>query len=321
MQITITRKISKFNTALLFIFMSSCFSDASYSNPPSQITIIQIIPHQALDSSRIGLIEKLKDSKIPINIAYENANGNIATALQIAQKAVGNKSDVIITLGTGASQAAQRATNCTGTPVVIVSVTDPVGSKLVKSMQKPGGNITGVTNRYPIIEQLKLFKRVQPNLKTIGTIYNPSEANSLTLLADLEESAKKLGLKVVARVATKSGEVKAATESLIGDCEGVYIFDDNTALSAFSTITLTCNPHKIPVYASNPEFVEQGALLSKGANQTDLGRQAADYVLKIIKGSSPKDLAVTGPVKFTIAINYRVAKNLGIKIPADLVDS
>src|SRR3990167_10566919 len=169
----------KFATFALFVSYSSAHS------APTKISIIQIIEHPALNATREGLIDELHKLGYQegdnLVLEYQSAQGNPSLAAQISQKFVSNQANVIVAIGTKAAQAAMNATKEAKIPVVFSSVTDPLGAKLVSNLKAPDGHVTGVSNFIPIEPQFKLFKKLVPNLRTIGVIYNPGEANSVAL--------------------------------------------------------------------------------------------------------------------------------------------
>ena len=164
---------------------SSSLSEPSEAGPNGKvftIGVIQVIEHPALDQTRKGIIETLtnKDYLTTKNtkIIYESAQGNPALASQIIQKFVGNKVDIILAVGTMVAQSAKQATQGTKIPVVFATVTDPIAAKLVDTMELPGGNITGVSNYISVSKQFSFFRKLLPNLKNLGTVYNEVQSRS-----------------------------------------------------------------------------------------------------------------------------------------------
>jgi len=281
--------------SLFFIFSSSAHTT------PIKISILQTIEHPALNATRAGLLEELhklgyKEGEDLI-VDYQSAQGNAALAAQIAQKFVSDHADLIVAIGTKAAQAAMTATKGTQIPVVFSSVTDPLGAKLVMNLKAPEGHVTGVSNFVAVEPQFKLFKKLLPSLKTLGIVYDPGEANSVTLNNTMEQVAKKFDLKLVLATATKTSEVQAATQSLCGKVDAVFINNDNTALAAFKSVVKAAKDCGIPAFVSDVDLVDEGALAALGPDQVELGRQTGRMVNFILKNPKAPLPSVEFPEK------------------------
>lgn len=287
--------------SILFFSFFISFSSASPEKPPTKISILQIVEHPALNATRDGLLDELKtlgykEGKNLI-LDYQSAQGNGALAAQIAQKFTSNQADIIVAIGTKAAQVAMAATRTNKIPVVFSSVTDPLGAKLVKNLKAPNGHVTGVSNLIPVEPQFKLFKRLLPTLKTLGIVYDPGEANSVSLNKTMEKAAKEFDLKLVFAVAAKSSEVLSASQSLCGKVDAIFINNDNTALSAFSSVVKAAQGCNIPAFVSDIDLANQGALAALGPDQTELGRQTARMVDRILKNPTAPLPSVEFPQK------------------------
>ena len=144
-----------------------------------------------------------------------------------------------------------------------------MGTKLVIDPQKPEGNITGVSNFIEVKKQIKAFRKILPGLKRLGIIYNPGEANSVILLEKTQSAAKDEGINLVAIPASKTSEVLTAAQNLIGKIDAIFINNDNTALAAFDAVTKVGNEHKIPVFVSDVNCLQKGALAALGPDHTN----------------------------------------------------
>ena len=216
-------------------------------------------------------------------------------------------------------QAAQ-ITQGSNIPVVFASVTDPVGAKLVVNPEKPESNITGVSNFIDVEKQIKTFQKILPTLKRLGIIYNPGEANSVTLLEKTQSAAKKEDINLYAVPASKTSEVLSAAQNLVGKVDAIFINNDNTALAAFDAVTKVGNEHKIPVFVSDVDCLQKGALAALGPDQYQLGRQAGKMVVKILKEKlKPSDIPIEWPKKVEFKLNLEVAKQLGLQFENDFI--
>ena len=281
------------------------------------VAITQIVEHPALDACRKGVEEELKAQGVDFDWSYESAQGNPGTAAQIARKFVGDAPDVIVAISTPSAQAIVAATK--DIPVVFTAVTDPVGAKLIADPEKPGGNVTGMTDLSPIGRHLELIARITPNAKRIGVISNPGEANSVTLVDLLKGHAPARGMTIVEAAAPRSNDVLAAARSLVGKVDAIYVPTDNTVVSALEGVIKTGIENKIPVYAGDTDSVPRGAIAALGFNYYDVGRQTGAIVARVLKGEKPGDIAVEGVQKTELAVNPKSAQAMGVTIPAEVV--
>lgn len=288
------------------------------------VGVVQIIEHPALDQTRKGIIDELADAGFisgkTMQLIYESAQGNPALASQIIQKFVGQKANVVVAIPTTPAQAAAQITQGTHIPVVFASVTDPVGTKLVTNPEKPEQNITGVSNFITVDKQIKTFLKILPHMKRLGIIYNPGEANSVILLEKTQAAAKAQDITLVPIPASKTSEVLTAAQNLVGKVDAIFINNDNTALAAFDAVAKVCNEHKIPIFVSDVDCLDKGALAALGPDQYQLGRQAGKMVVKILKEKKkPSEIPVEWPVKIEFKFNLPVAQQLGLQFSEDLI--
>jgi putative tryptophan/tyrosine transport system substrate-binding protein len=284
---------------------------------PATVAVTAIVEHPALDAARDGIKAELEAAGYAegknLTFVYESAQGNPATAAQIARKLVGERPDVIVPISTPSAQAVVGATE--DIPVVFTAVTDPVGAKLVQDAQHPGGNVTGMSDLSPIGAHLDLVKEITPDAKTLGVIYNPGEANSVTLLELLKEEAPARGLAIREAAAPKSADVLAAAQSLVGDVDAIYVPTDNTVVTALEAIVRVGEQNKLPVYAGDTDSVPRGAIAALGFNYFDVGRQTGRIVLRVLKGEKPGDIPVEGVRITELFVNPAAAERMGVAIP------
>ena len=281
------------------------------------VAVTQIVEHPALDACTKGVKDELAAAGFEVgkNLKweFESAQGNIGTAAQIAKKFVGDAPDVIVAVATPSAQAV--AANTKTIPVVFSAVTDPVGARLVASMPHPGGNVTGVSDMSPIAAHMGLVKRLMPKARRLGVVYNPGEANSVSLVKLVHVEGPRAGFKIVEAAATKSGDVLAATRSLVGKVDAIYIPTDNTVVSAFEAVVKVGQEAKIPVFAADTDSVKRGAVAAAGFNYYDVGRQTGKIVVRILNGEKPADIAAEGVAKTELYVNPGAARKMGITLP------
>ncbi len=287
-----------------------------------QIGISQIVEHPALDAARQGFMDALKDHGYVQgkNVAYDIqiAQGNMATANSIAKSLVGKQVDLIHAIATPTSQACVNATKTI--PIVISSVTDPVGAGLVQSLERPGGNVTGTTDRSPVDRQLDLAVEIVPNLKRLGFIYNSGEDNSVSSLNELKAEAGKRGIQVVEATVTNSSGVFQAAKSLVGRVDAVHIPTDNTVVSAFESVVKVCEDNKIPLLAADIDSVPRGAIAALAIDYYRLGRQSGEMAVRILEGADPAAMPVETLKDLKLYVNEGAAEKMGVDLPQAVVE-
>lgn len=285
------------------------------------VAVTAIVEHPALDAARDGVKEALEAAGYKegenLKFIYESAQGNPATAAQIARQFVGEDPTVIVPISTPSAQAVVSATK--DIPVVFTAVSDPLGAQLVTDMDKPGGNVTGLSDLSPVAEHLALIKEILPNAKTIGFLYNSGEANSVSLLAVLKAEAEKAGLTVVESAATKSAEVQGAARALVGRADAIYVPTDNTIISALEGAVSVAEEAKLPLFTADTDSVSRGAIAALGFNYKDVGKQTGEIVVRILKGENPGDIAVKVAAGTDLVVNKGAAAKMGVTLPEALV--
>lgn len=286
------------------------------------VAVTQIVEHPALDATRKGIKEELEAQGFSegknLKWSYESAQGTPATAAQIAKKFAGEKPDVVVGIATPSAQALASAMH--DTPIVFSAVTDPVGAKLIKSMKGHTGNITGVSDLSPIESHMRLVKEIVPNAGKLGVIFNPGEANSVTLVNLVKQFAPSQGMQVIEAGTPKSSDVLAAARSLVGKADAIYVPTDNTVISAFEAVVKVSQESKLPVIAADTDTVKRGAIAALGFNYYDLGRQTGKMVASILNGKSAGDIDAEGVNKTELHINPTAAELMGVSLPKALVD-
>jgi putative ABC transport system substrate-binding protein len=285
------------------------------------VAVTAIVEHPALDAARNGIKEALAEAGFVdgqnLTFTYESAQGNPATAAQIARKLVGEAPDVIVPISTPSAQAVVGATR--DIPIVFTAVTDPLGAKLVTDLMKPGGNVTGMSDLSPIGKHLDLVKEIVPGVRRLGVIYNPGEANSLTLLELLKAEAPARGIAIEEAPATRSADVLPAAQSLVGKVDAIYVPTDNTVVTALEAIVQVGTQNRLPVLAGDTDSVPRGAIAALGFNYGDVGRQTGRIVARVLKGEKPGDIPVEGVEITELFVNPKAAEAMGVTLPEAVV--
>ncbi len=285
------------------------------------VAITQIVEHPALDAVYEGVKDELAEQGFEegknLEVMHESAQGNSAIASQIARKFVGASPDVIVAIATPSAQTVAAAAR--ELPVIFSAVTDPVGAKLVPSLEASGTNIAGVSDMLPIDKHIDLLQRVMPDAKRIGTVYNPGEANAVSLVNLLEERLAARDLELVKAAATKTSEVLGAARSLVGKTDAIYLTTDNTVISAVEAVISVGERASIPVFAADTATVSRGAVTALGFNYYNHGRQTGAMVARVLNGTSPGDMAVETMDTLDLFVNPEAAERMGITLSDDLI--
>jgi putative ABC transport system substrate-binding protein len=241
--------------------------------------------------------------------------GHIERLPSLTSELIARRPDVIVAIATPAIAAAQRATSTI--PIVMSPATDPVGSGFIKSLARPGGNITGVANMFgdAIGKSVELLHAILPTARRIGVLMssNPSHPKQYALL---EATAKALDLvSIPITAATPADLQQAFKEMKLANCDALFVLADPIR----SAILTLATEAKIPAIYQFTGWVDLGGLASYGSSQPPLFRKAAQYVDKIFKGASPAELPVEQPVAFELALNLKTAAALGLRIPDAIV--
>ncbi|MEQ8966526.1 MAG: ABC transporter substrate-binding protein [Azospirillaceae bacterium] len=297
-------------------------SSPAAAQDSTTIAITAIVEHPALDAARQGVIDVLTENGYTegetLEIMFDTAQGNPATAAQIARQFVGEGPDIIVPISTPSAQAVVSATS--DIPVVFTAVTDPLAAQLVSDMMAPGGNVTGVSDMSPLADHLDLIREVMPEAETIGVPYNPGEANAVVLLDRLEELAPGMGFEIVRVTASRTADVMGAAQSLVGRVDAIYVPTDNTIVSAFESVVGVGQDNDIPVFAGDTASVERGAIGAIGFDYYQVGRQTGQVVLDVLNGEDPGSIPVRFASGSELFVNPGAAEAMGVELPQDLVD-
>jgi len=300
------------------VFLASLtVAKASYTE--TIVAITQIVPHPSLDLIRKGIEDELAAQKIVCHTRFENAQGNMATATQIADKFVSLKPAVIVSISTPSTQATYGAAKANNIPVVFAAVNDPVAAKLIPSMGKAGDGITGVSDLPPVEDQVALIEEILPKTKKVGVVFNPGESNSVALLERFEKVLADKGMTLIKAAAPAMVDVTTATKSLVGKVDVIYLPNDNTIVAALDSLLKVTQDNQIPVFCADPESVKRGCLCAVTHSQYGLGQQTGKMVAKVLKGVDIKELPVEVPSGTELSLNQVVAKELNITFPEAVV--
>lgn len=315
--------MKKFGTLIAALaVVAFCFTGCAKSGKKQiKIGVIQLMEHAALDANYKGFVDGLAEAGYVdgenIKIDYQNAQGEQANCVTIAEKLINDGDDLIFAIATPAAQAVANLTQ--DIPVLISSVTDPESAKLVKSNTNPGTNVTGTSDLTPCAAQIRLLKKLVPNAKTVGMLFCSSEQNSRFQIDLAEAACKAEGLDFVEATVSNSNEIAQVTQALCGKCDVIYSPTDNMIAAGMSLVAQVANENKKPTIVGEEGMCDAGGLATYGINYYELGKQTAKMAVRILKdGAKPSDMPIEYLEKCDLKINQETADILGITIPEDL---
>jgi putative tryptophan/tyrosine transport system substrate-binding protein len=252
-----------------------------------------------------------------IIVEYRYTGGDDARFPDLAAEVVRLPADVIVTMGTPATQAAKAATSTT--PIVMVVVGDPVLNRLVDSFSRPGGNVTGLTNDVSsqlLGKRLELLTQTLPGLARVGTVATVGSYAAEPTVRDTRDAAHALGVELLVLEVQRPDEIPGAFEAAAGQgAQALLQLPVPLGSLAPQGIVASVEKSRLPAMYISRGYVEVGGLMSYGPSVLDSGRRVATYVDKILKGAKPADLPVEQPMRFDFAINMNTAQALGLTIP------
>lgn len=290
------------------------------------VGITQIAPHGSLDNCREGFIAGLEEEGYKegenITYDYQNASGETANAVMIAEQFVSKKYNLICGIATPTAMAAFSTARESDIPVVFTAVSDPVAAELVESLEKPGLNCTGTCDSLPLEEQMQMIRAFLPDAKTIGILYTTSEVNSLTHLEKFQELAPKYGFTIEAIGVTTASDIPIAVDTLLPKVDCINNFTDNNVVNNLDTLVSKANEANIPVFGSEEEQVRKGCIAAQNIDYFELGKETGKMAAKILKGeSTASELPVSIISDCTPVANQEVMDQFQITIPEEYKDS
>jgi len=253
-------------------------------------------------------------------IEYRWVEGRYERLPALIGELIAQKVDVIVTAGTPATLAVKKAT--TSVPLVMVAVGDPVGTGIVPSLSRPGGNITGLTSISPELDgkRLELLREVIPNVSHVAVLWNAASPLQVVAEKQTQAAARVLRLKVLSLGVRTEDEIEHALAAIVKERPGaLLVLADRLFLQHRARIMDFAAQHRLPGVHAYRELVEVGGLMSFGPSYAGMHRRAAYFVDRILKGAKPADLPVERPAKFELVINLKAAKALGLTIPPSVL--
>ncbi|MEZ8038114.1 ABC transporter substrate-binding protein [Vibrio sp. 1F263] len=303
-------------SCLLLLWTSNVMANVA------KVSVSQVVDHPDLNATRLGLLEGLRAKGYEpgknLEFSYEMAGGNPVQAAKIARELVSENPHVLVGIATPTSQALVSATRTI--PIVFTAVTDPIGARLVKQLEQPGRNVTGLSDLSPISQHVSLIKELLPNAVSVGVVYNPAEANAVALVGLLKQATRDFGFTLHTEKALTIDDVEEKTASVAKKSDVIYALTDNTVASGIKGLINAANQAGTPVVAGATSYVGKGAIAGLGLDYYDVGVQTADYVAAILNGQKPGKLSVKTAQSSQLVVNLDAARELGLTLPKSVVD-
>lgn len=294
---------------------SSGAGEADASGETYQIGVLQLVQHDALDVANKGFFAALDEAGINYEADQQNASGEQANCMTIAEKLVNDGSDLILAIATPAAQAVAGVTE--EIPVLLTAVTDPAESGLVNDNEKPGVNVSGTSDLTPVKEQIDLLKQLLPDAEKVGLLYCSAESNSQLQIAMAEEACKAAGLSCEEYTVPSSNEIQSVVESMVGKVDVIYAPTDNVIAAGMSTVAMIATDNQIPVICGEAGMVNAGGLATYGIDYYQLGYMTGEQAIEILtKGADVAEMPIgyLPAERCALTVNKTTAVALGIDI-------
>lgn len=307
---------------LIVAFVAQTKQTVSKQKRPT-VGILQTMSHPALDQIHHGIIQGLKDEGYidgrNIHIDFENAQNDQSNLKSMSDHFQNENATAVIGIATPAVQS--LANESSKTPVIMGAVSDPINTGLVKTLNHPGGKVTGVQDKQPISAQLALIKRIMPKLKNIGVIYTSSDDSSAAEYQEFKQLAEKDGIHVHPYTITSTNDIEQVAQTMTQKVQAVYVPTDNTVASGIATLLKATNAAKIPVFPAADTMVKPGGLATRSVSQFDMGVLTGKMTAAILKGKNPADTPVRRVTNYETVVNLKTARALNIQIPKQVLDA
>lgn len=288
------------------------------------ISVNQFVEHPALDAVAQGVRDYFTEQQIAVDFKVHNAQANMATATQIAKQMLGEQADLLVAIATPSAQACAQALSKAPQqlqrPFLFTAVTDPIAAGLVKNLQQPGSNITGVSDQLPIKEHIQMVFDYKPSIKRLGVLYNAGETNSTSTVDAIRRLSDSMGFTLVEATASKTADVYQAAKSLMGRVDAVFIPTDNTIISALESVLKIGIEQQVPVFAADVDSVARGAVAAMGFDYYKHGYQTGAMALRILQGADPAGIPVEFQQDLQLHINAVFAEKMGAVPPPALLE-
>lgn len=312
------KKMIKFVLALLLV-LPGLVGDV-YGQESVSVAIVQLVSHPSLDDIVAGIYDGLADAGYVegdnLEVDFQNAEGDLNLLSTISEQVISQNPDLIFAVSTPVAQSLQNTSS--EIPIIMAGVTDPLSANIVDNIEKPGGNISGVSDKVSHESQFELIQKIKPDLKKIGMIYTTTEDNSENEINEAKAVAEGLGIEVQVEGISSTLDIQMVAENLASQVEAIYVGSDNTIASALGNLLEITDQAGIPVFTTVDNFVAEGALSALAINQHETGLLAAREAVKVFEGTPVGELPIAFLENLQAVVNYETADRLGIEIPEEV---
>ncbi len=309
-----------FILSLIFTFLQLCCHPTE--SPQYKIGLFQINEAPTLNAAREGLLQALKDKGLfpgkNVEVIIRNGGGEISSVQKIAEGFVEERVDLIVALSTPCLQAAIHVTN--EIPIVFASVANPILVGAGKSETDHLRNVTGVSSRGPIYQNLAFIREVLPQAKRLGTLWTPAELNSEYYLSLVRKGAEKFGFEIVALPVESIHEVFFVAQTLVNQrIDVLFPISDNTLNASFPAVAQVAHENRIPLFGANLLTVDQGACAAMGWDFYEMGYEAGQLVMRIFNGENPQNIPFKYMEHVLLYLNLDNAQRQGVEFSNDII--
>ncbi|HIV85745.1 MAG TPA: ABC transporter substrate-binding protein [Candidatus Monoglobus merdigallinarum] len=303
--------------------LAGCASSESGTDSGSgayKIGVLQYADHPSLDNCLEGFKQGLDSEGIEYELTAQSAKNDDATNTQIAQQFASRQLNLVCGIATPSAQACYNACYEAGIPVIFNAVSDPVAANLAVSDTEPMDGMTGVSDKLPVEEQLKLIREILPEAQKIGILYTTSEANSVSTIEEYKEKAGAYGFEIVERGITNAAEIPQAIDVLLPGVDCVTNMTDNTIVNNLPVLIEKAEAAGVPVFGSEEEQVAAGCVASAGIDYIELGRKAGVMAARILSGEDISGIPYETMTESKITINPDAAAAFNVELPQSVTD-
>jgi putative tryptophan/tyrosine transport system substrate-binding protein len=310
------KKNSFILVALIVLALAGLWFKRNGDTGRKTIAVVTLMSHPALDSLKDAALKELAAkgfSDTKVKFIFRNANGQVNEAATIANSLLADNPDAVIAITTPMAQAVVAAKlQC---PVIFAAVTDPVGAKLVSSLDNANGNanITGTSDAWPYEDQLILMKEITPNARRVGVLYNPGEAASQYGIKEIRRLAAPMNLILVEGAVSTMSEVRAVTETINDQVDAFFLSSDNTVIGGMTGALKVAIEKKKPLYVGDSGTVEKGGLAAVSVGYVELGRMTGSLAARMLNGE--RNIPVYVGRGTDTYVNLESATRMGVEIP------
>lgn len=285
-----------------------------------KIGVLRYADHPSLENCLEGFKQGLDEAGINYELDSQSAKNDDATNTQIAQQFAAKRMDLVCGIATPSAQACYNACYEAGIPVIFNAVSDPAAANLAESETQALEGITGVSDKLPVDEQLKLIREMMPDAKKIGIPYTTSEANSVSTVEEYKSQAGEYGFEIVERGIVNAADIPQAIDVLVSDVDCICNLTDNTIVNNLPVLIEKAQAAGIPVFGSEEEQVGNGCVASAGIDYIELGRKAGAIAARVLNGEDIASIPYETMTESKVTVNPDAAAAVGLEIPQSVTD-